>query len=90
MAKAIQALLKTGYAAESAATDRSSIWREDGDQRIAVTIRDLGRTAIGSEAAGEIATPEPQPEPEAAPLPKRLTKVADGSCSRTARSNRSG
>ena len=77
LAKAIQALLKTGYAAESKATDPSGIWREDDDQRIAVTITDMGRTAIGSEAAGEIATSALQPEPEAAPPPKRPTKAAE-------------
>ena len=77
LAKAIQALLKTGYAAESAATDPSSIWRENGDHRIAVMITDLGRTAIGSEAAGEIATAEPQPEPEAATPLRRPTKAAE-------------
>ena len=47
IAKAIEALLKRGFAAEIEVGGKVPSWREDGDRRLGVTITTEGRTAIG-------------------------------------------
>jgi hypothetical protein len=73
--KALEGLIKAGYAAEGEVGANVPHWREDGDRRIGVAITAEGRTAIdggepedGSKEAG--ATPPP-PAPAAAAAPAR-------------------
>jgi hypothetical protein len=73
-AKAVEQLIKKGFAEEKPTTRKNAAWREDGDTRIGAVITDAGRSAINAEeqaGAGEPEQPAPEPQPEPAP---RVTK----------------
>jgi Protein of unknown function (DUF3489) len=63
--KAIENLIKRGFAAEADAARRVPSWREDGDRRIGAFITAQGKVAIGTDDAA----PDEDQQPAAAPSP---------------------
>jgi len=63
LTRAINTLIKRGYAEEADAADESSVWRVAGKRKVAAVITDAGRMAV-AEADGK----KPEEAPPAAPL----------------------
>ena len=62
LTRAINTLIKSGYAEETDAADESSVWRTEGKRKVAAVITDAGRAAV-AEADGK----KPEEAPLAAP-----------------------
>jgi len=81
LTRAINTLIKRGLAEEADAADQSSIWRTDGERKIAAIITDAGRAAV-AEADGKkpeeapAAVPEEEPVEEAKPQTKQALLLA--------------
>jgi hypothetical protein len=71
--KAIEALIKCGFAAEGEVGAKVPNWREDGDRRLGAMITAAGRATIGAAEGGEVDKGQEPPAtpPPAAPAPAR-------------------
>lgn len=72
--KAIESLIKRGFASEADAARNVPSWREDGDRRIGAFITVEGKAAIGTDDAASVGDQQPPaappPPPPAAPARK--------------------
>jgi hypothetical protein len=62
--KAVKSLIRRSLAVEYGVADVSRTWRQDGDQRIGVTITDSGRTSLGIESDESPDEEKPSPRKE--------------------------
>jgi len=78
LTRAINTLIKRGLAQEADAADESSVWRTDGERKIAAIITDAGRAAVAEAEGKRPGEPPPAAPPEepAAVEAKPQTKQA--------------
>jgi hypothetical protein len=61
--KVIPPLIKRSLVEESPTDDVTKVWREEGEERLALSITQAGRTAIGVDNGMGEADPSPPPSP---------------------------
>lgn len=74
--KAIQALIKKGFAAEQEGMAEIQAWRSDGDLTIGVIITDAGRAVIDPPGKAPMTEPEKAEQPPAPVSPPAATRPA--------------
>lgn len=70
LTRAINSLIKHGFAEEVETTDSDGVWRKDGECQLAVRITDAGRAAVAKADGKKLGSEPLQPEPATPPPPE--------------------